>query len=468
MARQSLLPLAGLLVLSACQTPAEAPPAPSDSVGSVELDTEDSSGLTGSAYSNDDPPSFCETFDPEALNWFELGAGPPSPQRTDQGVTLTISSTRLPAVSASRYNTLSEICPGFFVTITHEGEARLMAPEDNKWAELPPLEPAGELRNPPAPGIEGGGPVWGFRDSLAVKDTVFLSDGVVDTDDQCVYVAVHRITLEQLLLDGSARTEIVYRSEPCVSYADSYRSQAPIKTHLGGALAYSPLRDELYVSIGDLHLGSSTIGQAESIGVENVEKDYAILNSPTAAVSAVVAISDPFDSAEGRVFSKGLRNSLGMTVTADDEVWLSDHGPSGGDELNRIEEGADYGWPLTSSGQPYDRSSYPDDPNALPAPWLDIYRANIPGTTPPAYSWTPAVAPTSIVEYPSESIEQWRGTLVMSSLRAQSVIVLSNDSGNIVEEDRMPMGERIRDMVVTESGNLVMVTDSSRLVVIAD
>jgi Glucose/sorbosone dehydrogenases len=278
---------------------------------------------------------------------------------------------------------------------------------------------------------------------------------------------VHRIDVGELLLEENPDTDVLYRSEPCVSYQDAYRTRAPIKTHLGGALAYSPLTDELYVSIGDLHLGSSTIGQAESIGIENVETDYAILTDPTAAVSAVVAIATPTDTPEARIFSKGLRNSLGMTVTASNDIWLSDHGPSGGDELNLLSEGSDYGWPLTSSGQPYDRSSYPDDSAALPAPWLDIYLADIPGTTPPAYSWTPAVAPTAVVEYPNTGLAPWQGTLVMSSLRAQSIIVLSRDADDIVEQDRFGLGERIRDMVVTESGDLVMVTDSRELVVVS-
>lgn len=466
MVQRSVLLLAGLLILSACQTPAEAPPPPSDGDMSGESQQEQPIEPTDSASSGEKPVPFCETFDPTTLTWFELGSGDPSPQQTDRGVTVTISRTDLPTAAASRYNTVSEVCPGFFLTITHEGEGRLIALDDGKWAELPTLEPAGELRNPASSGVEGGGPVWGFRDSLVMNDTVFLSDAVVDTAEECVYVAVHRVGLDELLLDETPETNVIYRSEPCVSYAAEYRSRAPIKTHLGGALAYSPVGDELYLSIGDMHLGSSTIGQAEAIGIVNVEKDYAILTGETAAVSAVVAISSPFDSATGRVFSKGLRNSLGMTVTSTDQIWLSDHGPSGGDELNKIDEGADYGWPLTSYGQPYDRSRYPDDANALPAPWLDIYLSDIDGTTPPAYSWTPAVAPTSVVEYPGSGIPQWQGSLVMSSLRAESILVLSHGSGDVVEEDRVDVGERIRDMVVTKSGALVMVTDSSRLVVV--
>jgi len=453
--------LAGLLLLSACQTPTEAPAPPAD------IEPSASEENTDGPVTPEEQPSFCETFTPSTLNWFELGTDNPNPEQTEAGESVYVSSTRLPAASASRYNTLSEICPGFFLTLTHEGEGRIIALNEDKWAELPVLKTAGELRDPPSRGVDGGGPVWGFRDSLTVNDTVFLSDAVVDTDEQCVYVAVHRIDVGELLLEENPDTDVLYRSEPCVSYQDSYRTRAPIKTHLGGALAYSPLTDELYVSIGDLHLGSSTIGQAESIGIENVETDYAILTDPTAAVSAVVAISTPTDTPEARIFSKGLRNSLGMTVTASNDIWLSDHGPSGGDELNLLSEGSDYGWPLTSSGQPYDRSSYPDDSAALPAPWLDIYLADIPGTTPPAYSWTPAVAPTAVVEYPNTGLAPWQGTLVMSSLRAQSIIVLSRDAGDIVEQDRFGLGERIRDMVVTESGDLVMVTDSGELVVVS-
>ena len=453
--------LAGLLLLSACQTPAEAPAPP------VDIESSASEENTDGPVTPEEQPSFCETFTPSTLNWFELGTDNPNPEQTEAGESVYVSSTRLPAASASRYNTLSEICPGFFLTLTHEGEGRIIALNEDKWAELPALETAGELRDPPSRGVDGGGPVWGFRDSLTVNDTVFLSDAVVDTDEQCVYVAVHRIDVGELLLGENPDTDVIYRSEPCVSYQDSYRTRAPIKTHLGGALAYSPLTDELYVSIGDLHLGSSTIGQAESIGIENVETDYAILTDPTAAVSAVVAISTPTDTPEARIFSKGLRNSLGMTVSASNDIWLSDHGPSGGDELNLLSEGSDYGWPLTSSGQPYDRSSYPEDSAALPAPWLDIYLADIPGTTPPAYSWTPAVAPTAVVEYPNTGLAPWHGTLVMSSLRAQSIIVISRDSGDIVEQDRLGLGERIRDMVVTESGNLVMVSDSGELIVVS-
>jgi hypothetical protein len=96
----------------------------------------------------------------------------------------------------------------------------------------------------------------------------------------------------ELLLEENPDTDVLYRSEPCVSYPDSYRTRAPIKTHLGGGggvTVRSPMNTD--VSIGELHLGSSTIGQAESLCIENVETDYAILTDPTAAVSPWCVLS---------------------------------------------------------------------------------------------------------------------------------------------------------------------------------
>ena len=463
---RSVAAITGVILLASCQVPTDAPSPPS-TPSSADSGTEDSSATADGQTPSSPAPSFCDEFDPAALTWFDLGGERSSTERLESGSDVQVSSARLPDTRASRYNTISEVCPGFFLVTTYSGDTRLLTIAENKWAELPSLTPAGELQGPVAPGVEAGGPAWGFRDSLVVGDALYLSDAEINTDQDCVTVAVHRLDLAAMLTAGSPAADIIYRSEPCVSYTDDYRSRAPIKVHLGGALAYHDAKDELYVSIGDLHLGSSRIGQAEAIGIPNVERDYALLTDPDTAVSAVVAISEPDGSAQPRIFAKGLRNSLGMTLSTSGELWLTDHGPRGGDEVNVIEEGADYGWPLTSEGEPYDRSAYPEDASALPAPWLDIYLAELEGSTGPVYSWTPAVAPTSIVEYPHAGIDGWGDGLVISSLRAESLVHLTLDSGTVLREDRLSLAERIRDMVVTESGQLVMVTDSSRLLVVS-
>lgn len=462
--RRAVFAIIPLLALGGCQVPAEAPAPPA-----AEPSSTDSSDTGASDEPDAAQPavSFCDEFDPSTLDWFELGLGDPSTISTERGIELQVQRGDLPPSSAERYNTLVEVCPGFHLATTFDGQTALIALDEDRYAPTSALTPAGELGSVEAPGVVAGGPTWGFRDSVIAGDWLYLSDGIVDTARQCVSVGVHRVDVESVLTGQSTSTDVIYRSEPCVSYTDDYRAQAPLKVHLGGALAYRASIDELYVSIGDLHMGASRISQAEAVGIDNLERDYAMLGDPEAAVSAVVAIAGPSTAPAARIIAKGLRNSLGMTIVATDRLWLTDHGPQGGDELNLIEEGSDYGWPLTSTGAPYDRSSY-GDPASLPAPWLDIENADIPGTTAPARDWSPAIAPTAIVQYPESArgIEGWAGDLVIASLRAQSLVHLSLTVQATIEEDRLQLGERLRDMVVTDDGRLVAVTDSSRLVVV--
>ncbi|AVG23245.1 aldose dehydrogenase [Pontimonas salivibrio] len=463
------------VLLAGCQpAPIDPPDAPVEQTPeeSAEESSPPDGSETGTARTGFQPaatPVFCSEFDPGNLEWFELGLGGPRDLVSSEGSELSVQRASLPSTDSERYNTIAEICPGFHLVSTHVGDTKILSVDEGRFADTANLTPAGSLNNPADAGVIGGGPTWGFRDSLVAGDYLYLSDAVLDVEQQCVSVAIHRVAVEEVLTVDDATTDVIYTSTPCVSYTDDYRARAPLKVHLGGALAYRGSSDELYLTIGDMHLGSSTIGQAEAIGVDNVEKDYALLRDDTAAISAVVAISDPAQSAQSRVFAKGLRNSLGITVVRTDRLWLTDHGPQGGDELNLIEEGADYGWPLTSEGQPYDRSNYPDDPNSLPAPWLDIYLSQQEGTVDPATSWSPAIAPTAIIQYPegATGIANWAGDLLIGSLRGQALIRLALTPESTITEDRVELGERIRDMVVTPGGQILAVTDSSRLLVVS-
>ena len=409
----------------------------------------------------------CAQWDPSALEWRSLLDSSSNNVTDSSGVEVNLSSSSLPNSEASRYNTGIEICPGFLWIVTHAGESRFISLIDQTWSEGPKLKTSGSTENIGASGVESGGEVWGFRGSVASGNWLYLSDAVIDTEDKCVRVDVHRVAISGLLASDNSTT-VIYESKPCLDYSSDRRAKTPIKTHMGGALAYNAERDELYVSMGDFHLGASQIGQAVTAGLEATELDYEILLDETAALSAVVAISSPTTAPAGRIFAKGLRNSLGMTVSNDGKIWLTDHGPGGGDELNEIFEGANYGWPLTSEGQPYDRSSYPSDSNLLLAPWLDFYQAEVPGAISPKISWSPAVAPSNIVQYsPSSSaISEWEGDLLFGTLVGQALIRISASSTGALEQSRLEIGERIRAVILTMDGSLALLTDSSRLITV--
>ena len=445
------------LLVSACASapgPEVAPPArPSASLQAPQSSSEN--------------PKFsqaCTRWDPSLLEWRKLLDASSKNVSDSTGIEAVLSRSSLPSSAANRYNTGVEICPGFLWIVTHAGESRFISLADQTWSVGPKLETSGSTENIGASGVESGGAVWGFRGSVTSGDWLYLSDAVVDTEAECVRVDVHRVAISNLLANDNSTT-IIYESKPCLDYSSDRRARTPIKTHMGGALAYSTERDELYVSMGDFHLGASRIEQAVTAGLEATELDYEILLDEATSLSAIVAISSPSISPNERIFAKGLRNSLGMTVTSDGKIWLTDHGPGGGDELNEILEGANYGWPLTSEGQPYDRRSYPIDSNLLLAPWLDFYQVQVPGAIGPNIFWSPAVAPSSLIQYSPSSvvIPEWEGDLIFGTLVGQALIRVTASGDETLEQSRLEIGERIRHVILTTDGSLALLTDSSSL-----
>jgi hypothetical protein len=422
--------------------------------------------------SNERPTSpdldeLCRGWNPSALEWRELGSRSTQTLTDSAGLDVTVDSAALPPTEAERYNAGVEICPGIHLVITHDGDTRFVALEQFTWAEGPTLSHSGETGPLDVTGVAAGGPTWGIRDALIVGTHLLYSDAVIDTDKTCVRVDVHTQPLAEIL-SGTPGGTVITATEPCVRYQDNRRAMSAIRTHMGGALAWDETLNTLYLTVGDFHLGASTIGQAAGIGLEGTLLDYEILTNPSSMVGSVVAIADPVGNPVSRVFAKGLRNSLGIVVTPDSTVWLSDHGPSGGDELNLIQSGADYGWPLTSQGKPYDRAAWPRSSQSLLAPWLDFQNAEIEGTTPPVLSWTPAIAPGELVLYPNrpQSIAPYHDTMLLGSLRALTLFVLDVSTPVPTVTRELLVNERIRDLAVVSSGRIVMLSDSSRLLVV--
>ena len=452
------VPLAiSALILSACSSDSSVEPSslPLTPAPSLEVPDTDATQSVISA---------CETWDVEALEWRALPEPSDTEVRDSNGNTVSVSRSPLPPADAERYNVGVEVCPDILLVIAHEGTSRYVSLEDWSWAEGPQFAPSGETSRIAAAGVSSGGPTWGFRDGLLVDDALFLSDAVIDITTECVRVDVHRVDLASVL-EGSPESDVILETTPCVSYTDQRRAASAIRTHMGSALAYDDVSDSLFVSIGDLHLGASTIGQAAGIGLEGTLLDYEILGNPSAMVGAVVAIENPHDLASSSVFAKGLRNSLGMAMSGG-PLWLSDHGPAGGDELNAIEQGGNYGWPLTSTGRPYDRSAWPSSSSALIAPWLDFQDAEVEGALAPLATWTPAIAPTEMGVYPVDGpIVHYQGRMLLATLRAQALHALELGSESITEST-LGVGQRARNMTITGSGAVVLLTDSAELMMI--
>jgi hypothetical protein len=406
----------------------------------------------------------CSTFTPDTSESLPETRRSPQTLPTPLG-DMNLTEWTLPGVSFERFNAVAEICPGWLIAATNGGQTVLIEQGTGLWRYSSELERSGTIENIRERGIESGGPTYGIRDLVVAGESTWYSVGVVDQARSCLNMEVRRVATEALWTGGVANSSVLYSSEPCVDFSAERREKAPLKIHLGGALAVDALTDTVYLSIGDYHLGASRISQAASAGIESTDLDYALLGDPTAAVSALVAISFASGNPTSEIFSKGLRNPLGLAIDGEGLLWLSEMGPGGGDELNLVERGADYGWPLTSPGAPYDRSQWPANRDELPAPYLDFTDQVIPGTTLPVRVWTPAIAPSQLVWIPDDAINQgaFAGLLALATLRDEAIHFLDQSLSDVPTVARVLVGQRLRNMSSNQGGDLWAVTDSGTL-----
>lgn len=146
------------------------------------------------------------------------------------------------------------------------------------------------------------------------------------------------------------------------------------------------------------------------------------------------------------IWTTGHRNMLAAAVHPDSgQLWVLEMGPLGGDELNLIEKGANYGWPIVSNGDNYDKSPIPDHDTRK------AFKA-------PVKSWTPVISPSGGQFY-TASLFPWKGDLIVGGLSSQALIRLTIDGNQLRNEERITMGRRIRDVLQASDGALIVVTD---------
>ncbi|MEY3973153.1 MAG: hypothetical protein RJA71_465, partial [Actinomycetota bacterium] len=135
------------------------------------------------------------------------------------------------------------------------------------------------------------------------------------------------------------------------------------------------------------------------------------------------------------------------------------HGPRGGDEVNVIEEGGDYGWPFVSYGQPYSGGDYVKPGKT----------GNHDGYVQPITYWVPSIAPTELVQLPAAGWGTWGRALVLGTLREEVLVFMKVSSDLAVTESvQVDMRDRIRDLEVLRNGALLATTDSGKLITVSN
>jgi glucose/arabinose dehydrogenase len=145
----------------------------------------------------------------------------------------------------------------------------------------------------------------------------------------------------------------------------------------------------------------------------------------------------------------GIRTPYGLAFAPDGRLWELEHGPRGGDELNLMEPGKNYGWPLVSYGMNY---------NGVPIPSPDTR----PDLTKPVIYWVPVIAPGNLMFYKGAMFPQWNGSAFASGLASKALIRITFDGkGGAQAVERWDMGFRVRDVEVAPDGALWMIEDAN-------
>ncbi len=211
--------------------------------------------------------------------------------------------------------------------------------------------------------------------------------------------------------------------------------------HWGSRLVFDPAGD-LYITLGDRGNKDQAQNLARHAGsVARIKPDGGIPED------------NPFigqDDARPEIYSYGHRNPQGMAVHPETgRIWTQEHGPRGGDEVNLIEAGVNYGWPAISWG-----INYSGTPIGAGLRKMD-------GMAQPIYYWDPSIAPSGMTFYSGDAFPEWQGDLFVGALKYQLITRLEMDGDQVVAEERLLQGElgRIRDIRTGPDGFLYILTD---------
>ena len=207
--------------------------------------------------------------------------------------------------------------------------------------------------------------------------------------------------------------------------------------HFGGKLAFLP-DGTLLLSVGE---GFEYREQAQSLNSElgkllRINRDG---SAPT---------SNPFPQVAPRVYSYGHRNPQGLVVDPEDgTIWMAEHGPKGGDELNRIIPGTNYGWPAITYGLDYS--------GAIISPYTEAE-----GMAQPVMYWVPSIATSGLAIYRGKAFTGWDGSLLTGALVDQKLYRLSPEANGFVQSEPFPeVTGRVRDVRVLSDGSIAVLTD---------
>ena len=217
---------------------------------------------------------------------------------------------------------------------------------------------------------------------------------------------------------------------------------------------------------GDLHFGSRivpnpdgtlfvTLGERSDVPIRDSAQEMSNHLGKLVRIGRTgdTPADNPFmgqDDIQPEIYASGLRNVQAATLDAEDRLWTVEHGPQGGDEVNRPEAGKNYGWPVITYGEDYSGAPINEGITAKE------------GMEQPIYYWDPVIAPSGADFYDGPLFADWQGDLLIGAMSPPALVRLKLDGDKVVGEERLdPEIGRIRDVQVAKDGAIWVVTDDA-------
>ncbi|MEP7244632.1 MAG: PQQ-dependent sugar dehydrogenase [Gammaproteobacteria bacterium] len=231
--------------------------------------------------------------------------------------------------------------------------------------------------------------------------------------------------------------QVLYDTAPCLRTEDVQRTPYTGFVESGGRLA----------RVDDHHLMLST-GDHEFDGLHSKE---IAPQDPTSGYGKMILI----DIRDGKAaeYSNGHRDPQGLFITSEGAIWSTEHGPQGGDELNLILAGRNYGWPRVTLGTDYGRTTWP----------MSQRQGSHEGYEAPVFSWTPAIGISNLLRIEGDAFPVWKGDLLVGALRGRAVWRVRVENGRVLFAAPIPLGLPVRDLLEDAYGRIVIWTDRDLL-----
>jgi glucose/arabinose dehydrogenase len=262
---------------------------------------------------------------------------------------------------------------------------------------------------------------------FASNQLVYLSYAEAgDGDKRGAAVARARLTLDEKGAGALSSLEVIWRQTPKVAG----------KGHYGHRIAFS--NGYLWITSGERQKFDPAQDMQANLGkVLRLKEDGSVpADNPFAQQGGVTA----------QIWTLGHRNPLGIAFDAQSRLWVHEMGPSGGDELNVIERGENYGYPLVSNGDHYDGRTIPDHSTS------SKYKA-------PVVTWNPVISPAGFIIYRGAMFPDWQGSGFIGGLSSEALIRVSFEGATAREAERFDMDARIREVEEGPDGAIWLLED---------